>query len=417
MRTGDRRLMKELNMSIVVDAIRRHQPISRADVARVTRLSRATVTGVVQRLMRGGWVVESGNQPSALGRRPVLLRLNPGALHCLALKIAPGRVTAGIADLGARIVARASADLPHGSEAVLRVIQGCTDAALAQVGIRSEQLVGVGVALPGVVDPGSGLARDAHLLGWTDFPLLERLKEHFGLPVFVENDANALTLAEWWYGAGRDRANLVAVTLGIGIGAGMIIGGQIYRGAHGGAGELGHTTVEPGGPLCSCGRNGCLEVVAGDRAIVAQARLAVRAGRLRLTGTDAEALTREAVVQAALDGDPVAAEIAVRAGRRIGTALANVVDLLNPEAIVVGGELAVQAGDLVLNPIREVVRDSAFSVLGRDLPIFPAALGNDGWLVGAATLVLQEVFRMPVTAPERPRSSISFADLIAGQSD
>lgn len=414
MRTGDRQLIKELNVAIVVDAIRRNQPISRADVARTTRLSRATVTGVVQRLVQGGWVVESGNQASARGRRPVLLRLNSGALYCLALKIAPGRVIAGIADLGAHIVATATAELPHGADEVLAVIEACTAAALHQVGIGRDRLVGVGVALPGIVDPHTGRARDAHLLGWSDFPLVERLREHLELPVFAENDANALTLAEWCYGAGRERAHLVVVTVGIGIGAGIVVGGQIYRGALGGAGELGHTTVEPDGPLCSCGRRGCLEAVAGDRGIVAEARAAVATGRIRGLGPGWEGVTREAVVDAALAGDAVAAEVISRAGRRIGLALANVVALLNPEMVVIGGELAVQAGDLLLQPIREMVWQGAFSVLGRDLPILPAALGNDGWLVGAAALVLQEVFRMPVTALERAPSTISFAELMAG---
>ena len=371
------------------------------------------VTGVVQQLLRGGGVLEAGHRAAPRGRRPVLLRLNPEALYCLALKIAPGRVTAGVADLGARIVGRATAELPPGSAALLEVVEACTADVLRRCGVGRERLMGVGVALPGIVPPATGHCRDAHLLGWTEYPLQERLRQHFGLPVFVENDANALTLAECWYGAGRDHAHLVVATLGIGIGAGLVINGQLYRGALGGAGELGHTAVEPDGPLCPCGRRGCLEAVAGDRALVAQVRAALGGGRTSRLA--AAALTREAVVEAALQGDGLALEVVAAAGRRIGTALANVVDLLNPELLVVGGELAVQAGELLLGPIRAVVRERAFSVLGRDLAICPAALGNDGWLVGAAALVLQEVFRLPVNLYQGPRSTLAVSDLLAGR--
>ncbi len=404
-------------MAIVADAIRRNQPISRVDVARSTRLSRATVTGIVQQLVRGGWVVEAGSGPSARGRRPVLLRLNPQAIYCLALKIAPGRVTAAIADLGAQILASAWVDLPPGTAGLMDAVDRCTEGALREVGIERGRLVGVGVALPGVVDAASGRTRDAHLLGWADFPVKKRLRDHFGLPVFVENDANAMTLAERCYGAGRDCTHLVGVTLGIGIGAGIVIGGQIYRGAIGGAGELGHTVVEPDGPLCACGRRGCLEEVAGDRGIVAHAREALAAASgSALGGIGPDEWTRERVVEAALDGDPLAAEVVRAAGHRIGASLTNVVDLLNPEVLVIGGELTTQAGELLLAPIREVIGERAFSVLGRDLSIVPAALGNDGFLIGAAALVIQEVFRLPVTAYQGPSSSISVSDLIAGHS-
>lgn len=185
----------------------------------------------------------------------------------------------------------------------------------------------------------------------------------------------------------------MTLTAGVGVGAGIIIGGQLYRGGRCGAGEIGHMTIDEEGPPCHCGNRGCLEALVSDEAIA-------RRAREKLGGTsptpDQGPITREKVVEKALAGDSTAREILREAGYHLGTGIANLVNILNPEVIVVGGEAAAQAGELILEPVREAMRKRAFSVLAKDTRVVPAALGPDGWLVGAATLVLQEFFRMPI---------------------
>ncbi len=417
-RTGDRALMRELNAGLVVDAIRRQEPISRAAVADVTGLSRATVTAITAVLLDQGWIREVGTGESLRGRRPVLLQLERGARFCLGVKIAPDTVSAAVGDLRADLsvpVTRAVQALD--SAEVLAAVQECCARALEAAGVDRAQVIGVGAVLPGVVDPQAGIAVAAPSISWSNVPLRWLMQEKLQLPVFLENDANAFALAECHYGAGRGRRHVLGVTLGVGIGAGIVLDGRIYRGAHSGAGELGHMNVLPGGPQCSCGRRGCLEAVAADAAIAGSAREEVRRGGMRrvleIAGGEPTGINREAVVDAARAGDGEAVAVLRQSGEHIGRALANVVNLLNPATIVIGGELVQQAGELILGPVREAVYRGSFAVLGNDLEVAPTALGEQSWLKGAVSIVLQEVFRLPVS-PHADHSSISLVSGLGG---
>ncbi|MGE5571702.1 MAG: ROK family protein [Bacteroidota bacterium] len=200
-----------------------------------------------------------------------------------------------------------------------------------------------------------------------------------------------------------------------GVGAGLIVGGRLYRGGASGAGEIGHMTIDEEGPQCICGNRGCLEAMVSDKALVRQAveRLAENPGSmvLQLAEGDKSKITREIIVEAAKAGDEMAKALVWEAGTRIGTGLANLVNILNPEAIIVGGEAAAQAGDLLLEPIRRTVKERAFAVLSEKTEILPAKL-PDGWLVGAAILVLQEFFGLPIYRQEDGRKSINLASLV-----
>lgn len=395
--------MREMNVGLVINAIRRHEPIYRADVAARTGLSRATVTEITAQLLAQGWIHEVGLGESARGRRPVLLRLNRDSRFCVGVKIGPDLVSAAVGDLGANLFPTVSLPVQtRGSAYVIDLVEECYRSALAVAGVDPDNVVGLGVVLPGVVDHDAGTSVAAPLISWSNVPLRLVLQERLGIPVFLENDANAFALSEYEYGAGRGHTHVVGVTLGVGIGAGIVLDGRIYRGSRFGAGELGHMNVLPGGPQCGCGRRGCLEAVAGDDAIARMAAEEVRGGEMPvardLVAGDAAKITRQIVVEAARSGDPKAVEVLRRSGEWIGSGLANVVNLLNPEVIVVGGELLEQAGDLILGPVREAVYRGTFTVLGNELEVVGTALGETSWLIGAVTLVLQEVFRMPVAA-------------------
>lgn len=421
MRTGDRQLMRDLNVAIVAHTLRRHQPVSRIQLAQLTNLGRSTISGIVQQLMDRGWVREIGTAEAAAGRKPVLLEMPPEAGHALAIKVGPGVLAVGLADLRGRMVQRERRALRGALSPaeVVAQVQLWTGELLQGLGPARSRVLGAGVALPGVVNAGQGTVT-ANALGWQRVQLQQPLEEALGLPVLLENDANAFALGEWTHGAGQAAGGegLVAVTVGAGVGAGIITGGQVYRGAFSAAGELGHVTVQPGGPACTCGKRGCLEAVASDAAIAAAARAAIGAGRPTLVRDLVEgslgAVTRDVVVTAAREGDALALELMQTAARHIGTAIGNMLTLLGPATVVVGGEAAEQAGDLLLDPIREAVAAAMMPDLAPHLRLAPAALpGDTAWLAGAAGLVLEEFFRPPLYRSgqgEPPR----LASLVAG---
>ncbi len=299
-------------------------------------------------------------------------------------KIAGVRATAA-----GEVEARAAASTPAEDEER-------TFAAIVRIAreLRTPAVLAAGVGAAGLVTWPEGVIRFAPNNPWREFPLRERLRAATGLPCVVDNDAAAAALAEHRFGAGRGARDMLLLTVGTGIGGGIVSGGRPFRGAHGFAAEIGHVIVEPGGPRCGCGNLGCWEQVASGTAIARAGRLAVaeRPGSLlaRLAGGDPAAVDGSLVTRAAREGDEVAAGILAEVGRRLGEGIAGLVNVLDPELVVVGGG-AVEAGDLLLEPAR---RAFAAAVEAREhrpeVPIVPAALGPEAGAVGAAALALDE---------------------------
>lgn len=418
MRQGNKRLIRDLNVSTIINLIRRHEPISRVELAERTRLGKSTVTAIVNGLIRDGFLVEVGNADTGVGRRPVLLRLNSRARYTIGVKLAPALISTALTDLHARVVQRVEHrwNPEAGPGTVVAALANGIREVLQAERVEQASVIGIGVVLPGLVDPQTGVSLSSYFLRWRNIPLRAALEKELGLPVFIDNDANAFALAEHWYGAGKGVANMLAVTVGVGIGAGIVVDGQLYRGGRKGAGELGHMTMDPDGPQCACGNRGCLEVFAGDGAIVRLARAAATEfpGSLLLgmTSGDAELITRDVVVEAARQGDRAARRALAEAGRMLGVGLANAVNLLNPERIVLGGEGVTGAGDLLLEPVRQGLRERAFSVLADDIQVVPAALGADAWLMGAATVVLEEVFKLPIYRVDDDQPKVNLVSLL-----
>jgi glucokinase len=277
--------------------------------------------------------------------------------------------------------------------------QEATLATMIRLGrtVMSDEVLAVGVGAAGMVDAASGVLRFAPNLAWRELPIATRMREALGLPCQVDNDANVAAYGEFRFGAGRGYRHLLLVTVGTGIGGGIVSDGRVFRGAHGFAAEIGHIVVEPGGPLCGCGNRGCWEQVAAGRAIDRLGRRAARDhpdSRLRrLAGGDPEAVTGRHVTEAARAGDAMAIGILAEVGRRLGEGIAGLVNVLDPEAVVVAGGAAV-AGELLLEPARAAFLEA---VEGREhrpeVPILAARLGNDAGAVGAATLALEELGR------------------------
>jgi len=319
-------------------------------------------------------------------------RVRAMRVPALAVDLGGTKLLVGLVDRNGRVLARTRIATPRGGpEAVARAIRDLSRPLRAKAGAAGANVAGVGVAVAGPTDHARGVIYDPpNLAGWgreTSFgPLLARELEE---TVHIENDANAAALGEAWVGAGYGVPDLVYITVSTGIGGGLILGGRLHRGANGTAGEIGHIVVDPDGPRCRCGNRGCLEVLASGTAIAGQAREAVGRGEptsLQSFAGRPDEITAVAVARAARDGDALAAGLYREAGTRIGVALGNLVALLNPKMIIVGGGIS-KTGDLLFRPLREAIRARAYPWPALGVVVAPAALGDDVGIIGAAALV------------------------------
>lgn len=312
----------------------------------------------------------------------------------LAIDLGGTKVAAAVVSEDGTITAHSTRPIEaqRGGDWVLNRIKEAALEALEKSKIHPSQLIGVGMGTPGVVDTERGvmLSEAVNIPEWKGRNLKEELERILGVTVFVENDANAAGLGELVFGAGKGAKSLVFVALGTGIGGAVILNGELVRGSSFAAGELGHISIDPNGLRCGCGNYGCIELYASGPAIAQRAREYVLKGaRTKLSTMVApEELTAEHVARAAQEGDILAQSVLAEAGKLLGVALAGVVNLLNPDCIVIGGGVA-QAGDWILEPVRWEIKRRALPDATKNLKILQAALGTNAGVLGAATLVFR----------------------------
>lgn len=314
--------------------------------------------------------------------------------QAVGLDVGGTKILAVRAARDGRILARAEAPTPADD-------QEATLAAMVEAarGLMTADVLAVGVGAAGMVDVANGILRFAPNLAWRDLAIAEHMRAAIGVPCQLDNDANVAAYGEFRFGAGRGYRHVLLVTVGTGIGGGIIIDGRLFRGANGYAAEIGHVVVEPLGPPCGCGNRGCWEQVASGTAIGRLGREAAgeRPGSAlaRLADGDPDAVTGATVTRAALEGDPDALGILGVVGTRLGIGIAGLVNVLDPQVVVVGGG-AIAAGDLLLGPARVAFHDAVEAPDRRpSVPIVAAQLGNDAGAVGAAALALEELGRLP----------------------
>ena len=317
-------------------------------------------------------------------------------LPVLAIDLGGTKIFAAIISSKGQVMARERcltlAD--KGPEVVINRIFSAIDHLLSQKNINLSQLSGISIAAAGAIDSEKGLITSSpHLPGWHDVPLRDIVKEKYKVNTFLINEANAAALGEYYFGVGQGVNNLVLLTVGTGIGGGIIINGRLYSGASGSAGEIGHTTIDVNGPRCSCGNIGCLEALISGTAIAREAIRRIRQGErsslTEIVGGKIENITAEEVLTATRAGDSLASEVILKAATYLGVGLANVVNIFNPEMIIIGGGMA-KMGDLLLNPARQVVRERAFQLSAQAVQIVPAQLGDDAGVLGAAVFAFQQ---------------------------
>jgi N-acetylglucosamine repressor len=388
---GNRDLIRALNRSAVLNTIKAQGPASRTEVARLTGLSAATITGITAGLIADGLIFEKASGDSRGGRRPILLAVNPRGRYVIGLKLTETQVIGALTDLEATVIAkRADSIVGHSLEQVLETLAAAVLALLIEGRLRKKQLLGVGLGLAGIVDAERGLLRLSPYFGWRDVPLRDLLRARLHVPIYIDNDVNTLTLAEKWFGAGQGVDHFLTVTVGRGVGLGIVVNGQFCRGVGGGAGEFGHTVIDPDGPLCDCGKRGCLETFVGDPGLLRMAAEAAERGELDGPVADTDELVRRAAA-----GNAGARAVFARAGEVLGRGVANLINVFNPERLIIGGE-GVRAGEWLFGPMRAAVSRYVMVGLAQDTEIRVEPWGDDAWARGAASLVLRELFESPV---------------------
>ncbi|MFD5568677.1 ROK family protein [Streptomyces cadmiisoli] len=372
-----------------------HGPLTRSETAQRTGLSAAAVTKAVRPLIEAGYLVEDVDEEArgALGRPANPVRVEGGRALFIGVKVTGDELIGVLADLCCRIRVARHVPLPDRDPGpVLAAIADLVRELLMEADGFGVQVRGLGLAVSGDVDRAAGTVRYSPFLDWRDVPLAELAAMTTGLPVTVENDVRALTVAEQWFGAGVGLSDFAVVTVGAGIGCGLVVHGRVVAGAHGVAGEIGHVAIDPAGPPCHCGNRGCVEAIAGDTAILAAIREA----------TGAEVTDAADALALAHRGDAGARAVYARAGEAIGRGIATVANLLGPELVIISGE-GLAAYDLFAEQIRDAFAAAAFGSAARcDVRTRP--LPFEEWARGAAATAIQSFIDTDRTQPQPTRS-------------
>jgi glucokinase-like ROK family protein len=382
----------------VLDLVRSGGTRTRPELVRRSGLGRTVVTQRVAQLMAVGLLEEGELGRSTGGRAPRELRFRSDAGHLLAAQLGATSVSVGLADLAGELVTQREEpnDIAVGPEETLRRVEDLFDQLLDARAPEDPPIWGVGMGLPGPVEFAAGRPIAPPIMpGWDGYPARDRLAARYDVPAWVDNEVNLMALGELRGGLGRGERDLVYVKIGTGIGAGLISAGQLHRGAQGAAGDVGHVAVvDRPAVVCRCGNVGCLEALAGGQALARDGAAAAADGRspflAGLLGGDRQIEARD-VAGAAAHGDPVSVELLTHSGQLVGQMLATLVNFYNPSLIVIGGGVA-GAGDLLLAAIRRTVYSRSLPLATRELRIARSPLGDRAGLLGAAFVVIDELF-------------------------
>lgn len=386
---ADHNVMRELNRSLVLDLVKQQSPISRAAIAKETALAKPTVSAIVDDLLAAGLVREIGvgETTTGGGRPPILLEFNARSQFLAGVHLGVSTTTVVIADARGEELVRGSHRTPKGGpDVVLDDIASAVEQLLAEVGTDRSRLAAVGVVVPGLVDQ-QGVCLLAPNLGWRDVDVATPLRERLGPAVYVHNAAQASVVAEHLEGAAKGATDVVLIYAGSGIGAGVLAGGRLFHGAAGIAGEAGHCKVPNVALRCGCGGIGCIETLASAQAVVRAVRDLVKEGRTTSLKVG-PSLTAEAVAAAAAEGDEVAGLVMAFTGEALGVLASWLVNLFNPQVVVVGGGLA-QAGETLLGPLRATLARDALPQSYGDVDVRQSELGQGAEARGAVLLALQ----------------------------
>ena len=390
-----------MNRAIILQVFRTNPTLSRARLATETGLNPSTVSSIISELIQENFIRETNLIQSSTGRPGRLLEINPDGGCALGIEINVNYIEFLITDFAANTLWRQTQfNTPEiGQEEIMQQVSLLAKKASAFIQARGSRLLGVGVGVPGLVDVSSGLVRIAPNLHWENVPIRDVLAKYFDCPIYVENEANAAALGEYYFGATRNVKDFIYLSTGIGLGSGIVIGGKLFRGMFGYAGEAGHMTLDVNGDLCGCGKRGCWETFVGPRAVEQRVQRSLAAGAksiLRdMVKGDIKSIVFDDVVKAAKMGDQTAMDALAKVAFYLGIGIANLVNLFNVEVIVLGGALN-NASSIILEDIESVVSANTLGPGKEHLRIIPSAHGADACVMGAIALVLDDIICEPV---------------------
>lgn len=382
---GNRDLIKAMNHNLLLNTLRREGQLSRTQLTEISGLSVGAVSQIITDLLEKNWLLETGEIESTGGRRQTMLRLNPQAGYAVGVKLMENRAVCAVTDFEARVLHYGDYEISsHSSpEMTAKTIATLVQEVIRKSDLAHSKFFGVGIGLAGVVNPHDGIVHYSPYFGWRDFPLAALVQQHLNLPTYVENDVNTLTLSEYLFGVGRHHANFVVFTVGRGVGMGMMLEGHLYQGSRGGAGEIGHITLN-----------------------LSQSRLAADAGTLEENASDPTVIrtvfpetsatrTLLDVIALADTGDKRARNALAASGEYLGVGLATIINILCPPLIIISGE-GVVVGDYRLQPMMDAMRRYTFNGLLDRTEVIIEPTDDQAWARGAASVVISKVFESPL---------------------
>ncbi|MDN3017287.1 ROK family transcriptional regulator [Paenibacillus sp. BSR1-1] len=398
-KTGSFERMKLLNQSTVLNMIRLREPISRAEIAKLTKLTPPTVSSLVSELIEKNLITEEQSTSSTSGgRKPIMLRINYSAHYIIGVYAAAEVIRVILTTMDGNIVSDFSKDiteLPSKVEFMSMIIETIHQI-LRHTNVEKDLILGIGFAMHGLVDPDKGIAIFSPHLHLENIPIKDTLENEFDIPVIVENDVRALAKAESWFGQGQGVSDFISLSVGRGIGSGIYINNEIYKSSFNTAGEIGHTILDVNGPKCQCGNNGCLEAYASESAILNRVKAELRNHSDSLLHEwlkdRIDELDLKMIFKAAREDDFFAKLVLEEAGQSLGLAAANMINILKPAKLIVEGSIF-EAGDFVLAPLKKSIEKYTFKSSNEDISVVCSNLGKTGMVLGAVTLVLQKMFK------------------------
>lgn len=384
--TGDQALIKRMNTAIVLDSVLRDAPLSRADISATTGLNKATVSSLIQDLIDSGLVREIGTGQSSGGRKPVLLEFVADAGYAVGIDLGVNYIRGVLTDLRGGIVLERTTTLSQTApDEVFGVLRPFIQALEAEAPDSAFGVVGIGVGVPGLVDR-DGAVLYAPNLDWREVPLQDALARAFGIPVLIDNEANVGAIGERQFGSGRGIGSMIYVSVGMGIGTGLILQKELYKGAAGFSGEMGHLSIEATGPACRCGNRGCWELYASEQALLVRAAAAgIGSGSL------------DSLLELASRGDEAARGLFAAIGESLGVGIANIVNVFNPEAVVIGNTMS-RARPWLEDAMIRTVEARALNFHLRGIRLLFAELGDRSAVMGAAETAISAFFQRLRTA-------------------
>lgn len=395
---GSFELMKKLNFEAILKVIKNNGSLSRADIAKLTGLTPASVTNITKILIESDYLIERGIGESSGGRPPIILEINIKARYIIGVSIGVGSIDVVLTDLGAEIVTKKTIYIDENNineEYVFTHLINLINEVIEISEIDRKKIVGIGVAMHGVVNPILGISQYAPYYNWENVNIKSILEEKFEYPVFLDNDVRAIALGESLFGAAKRIDNFVAINISNGIGAGIIIDNKPYYGVDYSAGEIGHMVVEQDGSLCNCGNYGCLESVASNKSVERKVIRSIKQGVSTLLTNEVEDIEKISIRDisiAASKGDELSISVLKETARYIGVGISGLVNILNPKLIVLVGDIFEQ-DKIMIKTLSEVVKKRGLRISTENVKIVKSDLGENAAVIGAATLVIQEVFK------------------------